>query len=126
MWCKFTKKEVLSLTRNGQYCGLWQIAQASNVLRRPIVSVYPTELHEGMQLEFNRTFYCIDNKYNDREPVVVMWTPMQVSKSSYPIHFIPLLKAVSEPVQQRYVNYTNFCFCIYVKFLVHFVYFQDY
>ena len=42
------KKEVLSLTQNGQYCGLWQIAQASNVLRRPIVSVYPTELHEGM------------------------------------------------------------------------------
>ena len=42
------KKKVLSLTRNGQYCGLWQIAQASNVLHRPIVSLYPTELHEGM------------------------------------------------------------------------------
>ena len=89
------KKEVLSISRNGEYCGLWQIAQAANVLCRPVVSVYPTELHEGMPLEFNRTFFCIDNKYNDREPVVVMWTPMQVSKNSYPIHFVPLLKAVS-------------------------------
>ena len=89
------KKEVLSISRDGTYCGLWQLAQAANVLRRPIVSVYPTELHEGMHLEFNRIFYCIDNKFNDRDPVVIMWTPMQVSKNSYPIHFVPLLKAVS-------------------------------
>ena len=42
------KKQVLSILRNGEYCGLWQIAQAANVLCRPVVSVYPTELHEGM------------------------------------------------------------------------------
>ena len=48
-----------------------------------------------MRLDFNRTFYCIDNKYNDREAVVIMWTPMQVSATSYPIHFVSLLKAVS-------------------------------
>ena len=98
------KKEVLSISRNGEYCGLWQIAQAVNVLCRPIVSVYPMELHEGMRLEFNRTFFCIDNKYNDRDPVVVMWTPMQVSKNSYPIHFVPLLKAVSSIDKYAYVK----------------------
>ena len=92
---KIYKKEVLSLSKNGTYCGLWQLAQAANILCRPVMSVYPTDLHEGMRLEFNRTFFCFDNKYNDREPVVIMWTPMQVSKNSYPIHFVPLLKAVS-------------------------------
>ena len=40
-------------------------------------------------------FYCIDTKNNDKEPVVIMWTPMQVSHNSYPIHFVPLRKAVS-------------------------------
>ena len=89
------KKEVMQLAKDSSYCGLWQLCQAANILHRPIKSVYPSELHEGMRLDFNRTFYCIDNKYNDREAVVIMWTPMQVSATSYPIHFVPLLKAVS-------------------------------
>ena len=89
------KKEVLDMCQNGAYCGLWQMAQAANILHRPVTSVYPTELHEGMRLDFNRSFYCIDNKYNDRDPVLIMWTPMQVSANSYPVHFVPLLKAVS-------------------------------
>ena len=92
---KIYKQEVLALSKMNTYCGLWQMAQAANVLCRPVMSVYPTKLHEGMRLEFNRTFFCIDNKYNERLPVVIMWTPMQVSKNSYPIHFVPLLKAVS-------------------------------
>ena len=89
------KEEVMKMAQDGNYCGLWQLCQAANILHRPVMSVYPTELHEGMRLEFNHTFYCIDNKYNDREPIIVMWTPMQVAKNSYPIHFVPLLKAVS-------------------------------
>ena len=89
------KKEIMQLAKDGSYCGLWQLCPVANFLHRPIKSVYPSELHEGMKLDFNRTFYCIDNKYNDREAVVIMWTPMQVSATSYPIHFVPLLKAVS-------------------------------
>ena len=90
------KKEVMDLTRTGSYCGLWQVCQAANILRRPVLSIYPAGLHEGMRLDFNRQFMCIDNKYNDRTPVKIMWTPMQVSKNSYPVHFVPLLKAVSD------------------------------
>ena len=88
------KKEVLEVSKHGSYCGLWQLAQAANILRRPVLSVYPSGLHEGMRFDFNRCFKCIDNKYNDREPVKIMWTPMQVSRNSYPVHFVPLLKAV--------------------------------
>ena len=89
------KEEVMKIAHHGNYCGLWQLCQAANILRRPVMSVYPTKLHDGMCLEFIRTFYCIDNKYNDREPIIVMWTPIQVAKNSYPIYFVPLLKAVS-------------------------------
>ena len=90
------KKEVLELTRDGSFCGLWQMAQAANILRRPVLSIYPTELHDGMCLDFNRKFMCIDNRYNERNSVKIIWTPMQVSRNSYPVHFVPLLKAVSE------------------------------
>ena len=71
------------------------MCQSANILRRPVMSVYPGNLHDGMRLDFNHTFYCIDAKYNDRDPVIIMWTPMQVSENSFPIHFVPLLKAVS-------------------------------
>ena len=47
------KKEVLELTRDGSFCGLWQMAQAANILHRPVLSIYLTELHDGMHLDFN-------------------------------------------------------------------------
>ena len=81
--------------------------------RRPVLSVYPTNLHEEMHLDFNRSFMCIDNRYNDRNSVKIMWMPMQVSENSYPVHFVPLLKAVSL-LSKIYVNYilinVNTCF----------------
>ena len=43
------KKEVMKTAEDGNYCGLWQLCQAAfYILRRPVMSVYPTELHEGM------------------------------------------------------------------------------
>ena len=98
------KKEVLEIAQDSAYCGLWQMSQASNILCRPVLSVYPTNLHDGMHLDFNRTFVCIDNRYNDRKSVKIMWTPMQVSRNSYPVHFVTLLKDVSL-FRKIYVNY---------------------
>ena len=54
------KKESIQIARDGKYCGLWQLSQAANILRRPVCLVHPTELHEGMHLEFNRKLMCID------------------------------------------------------------------
>ena len=113
------KKEVLDVGKDGTYCGLWQMAQAANVLRRPVISVYPNELHEGMRLDFNRTFYCVDNKYNEREPVVIMWTPMQVAENSFPVHFVPLLKAVSYCFMRKYVYVKYFLSMKYTCFVQH-------
>ena len=70
------KKECMQIAHDSEYCGLWQLSQAANILQRPIFSVYPTELHEGMHLEFNRKFMCIDTRYNDRNIAYIMWTLM--------------------------------------------------
>ena len=43
--------EVLNSTRDGNYCGMWQVYQAANVLGRPIMSIFP---HPGMMEEFRR------------------------------------------------------------------------
>ena len=49
---KIYKAEVMQLAKDGNYCGLWQMCQAANVLCRPVVSVYPSQLHEGMRTRF--------------------------------------------------------------------------
>ena len=46
---KVYKEEVMKLAEDKTYCGLWQLCQAANNLHRPVMSVYPTELHEGMR-----------------------------------------------------------------------------
>ena len=33
--------EVLNSTRRGNYCGMWQVYQAANILGRPIMSIFP-------------------------------------------------------------------------------------
>ena len=35
------KKELLILRRDKKYCGMWQMHQLANVLRRSVRSVYP-------------------------------------------------------------------------------------
>ena len=72
------KSEVLDVVKDGTYCGLWQMAQASNILCRPVMSIYPLRLQDGMRLDFNMEFMCIENKYNEKNSVKIMWTPMQV------------------------------------------------
>ena len=89
------KKEVIEIAKNRSYCGLWQLARAASILRRPVMSIYPEHLSDGMCMDFNRKCMCVDNRYNTRDTVKIMWTSMQVSRNSYPVHFVPLLKAVS-------------------------------
>ena len=88
------KAECLEIAKPGSYCGLWQLCQAANVLRRPVRSVYPVDLNPNTRLDFDRQFYCIDNYLNSKQPVTIMWTPMQVTEAIHvPCHFVPLLAA---------------------------------
>ena len=85
------KNECLEISKRNSYCGLWQICQSANILRRPLWSVYPENLNRSMRLDMHRKFYCINNNYNNKECLHIMWTPMQVSANRYPCHFAPLM-----------------------------------
>ena len=89
------RREVLEMTNDGAYCGLWQIAQAANVLKHPIESIYPTNTNLVTWLNFNRSFDCINPRYNTRRTLRIMWTPMQVTETNrLPNHFVPMLQYV--------------------------------
>ena len=98
------KKEVMDIRKDGAFMGIWQVFQASNVVQRPIRSVFPHIGNPNVIKDMNRTVYCIDCQNNVKHSINIMWTPMQV-KNSRPCHFVPLLKVVSTSVQ--YVKYIN-------------------
>ena len=84
--------EVLNSTRRGNYCGMWQVYQAANILGRPIMSIFQ---HPGMIEEFrrrtNRMVYPIRIHKREREPVAVMWTKSR-KDVHHEDHFVPIFK----------------------------------
>ena len=87
------EQEVLDICKDSAFCGIWQIFQACNVIHCPIQSIHPRIGNPNIREDLNRTVYCIDNDYNTRESVKVMWTPMQVKKMRL-CHFVPLVRLV--------------------------------
>ena len=87
------KSEVLDICHDGAYMGIWQIFQISNVIQMPVRSIYPQQTNANIRLDLNRIVWCKNVSANSREPINVMWTPMQVGNNR-PCHFVPLLKVV--------------------------------
>ena len=84
--------ELKECSKGGSYMGLWQLAQASQVFRRPIHSVYPHVGDQIMRNDFHRTFFPLRNAdiKSDEDPLIIMWTP--VANGFFPVHFVPLLR----------------------------------
>ena len=101
-WSKIAEKvyeeEIYMSCKSSEYMGLWQMLQASNVIKRPIVSVYPNRLSVQLRNDLNRTLYPFEEKYRDRSPVYIMWTATVTD--GRPNHFVPLLKCMLVFIQE--------------------------
>ena len=54
------EREVLEITKDGAYCGMWQFYQASNVICHPVKSVYPFGfMADEYRKDTHRTAYPI-------------------------------------------------------------------
>ena len=83
-------REMHDCAKENSYMGLWQLAQAANILNCPIQSVFPTGGDEIMRMDFHRMFFPLEqNKDTSSEPIIIMWTG--VRKGFAPSHFVPLL-----------------------------------
>ena len=86
------ESEVLNSTRRGNYCGMWQVYQATNILGRPIMSIFPhPEIIEEFRRRTNRMVYPIRIHKREREAVAIMWTKSS-KHSCQEDHFVPLFK----------------------------------
>ena len=54
-------REMYDCSKIGSYLGLWQIAQAAQILKSPIHSVYPQGGDEFMRYDFHRSFFPSEN-----------------------------------------------------------------
>lgn len=85
--------EVIQSRAHGLYCPLWFIHVASNVLLRPIRSVYPqVDPTLGMvRALHNRTFEPWNLSDRDRLPICLMWTKPSPDSRQYS-HIVPIVE----------------------------------
>ena len=85
MYCR----EMYNCATKNTYMGLWQIHQAANVLRVPILSVYPVGGDKIMRKDFNRICYPFGLEEAEVEPIKILWTSTR--KTHVPNHFVSLV-----------------------------------
>lgn len=87
------KEEMLDVAKNASYCGLWQYFQASNVLDRPIASIYPID--GCVRVDLDRMVYPWTWTNGPVEicpkAYCIMWTTLD-NRSKVANHFVPLLR----------------------------------
>ena len=84
------RAEALALANPGQYCSMWQLYQASNVIGRPIFSIFPSGMIDAYRSRSHRIIYPITYCLRQNDPVCIMWT--KISKTSpAPNHFVPVV-----------------------------------
>ena len=84
------EQEVMGLTRNGCYMGIWQLFAAANILGHPVRSVFPLRGSETFRRDFNRICLPLDGRQKKTKPITIMWTPTVNNGPVY--HFVPLLQ----------------------------------
>ena len=93
-WSKIAEQvyeaEVFACHKKNEYMGVWQIAQATNCIHRPICIVYPEMFTDNFHRHLNRTFFPFNVTEREREPIYIMWTC--TVRGGCPNHFVPLLK----------------------------------
>ena len=85
------EREVLEITKDGAYCGMWQFYQASNVICQPEKSVDTFGfITDEYRKDTNRTAYPIRLHQRELKNIEIIWTPMRLQ--GQPTHFVPVVK----------------------------------
>ena len=88
---KIYEDEVFKLRIQGQYCSMWQLYQAANIIGYPIYSIFPTGNIEEYRSRSNRIILPITYCLRDKNPVAIMWTKTSMQTMN-PNHFVPVMR----------------------------------
>ncbi|VDI21188.1 Hypothetical predicted protein, partial [Mytilus galloprovincialis] len=91
------QKEVMKITKNRSYMGIWQLFSLSSILCRPLFSVYPMLGNPNVRNDLHRLILPRQNI--GLETSYVMWTTTRTDmneKNWVPNHFVAALKIENE------------------------------
>lgn len=86
------QNEVVNVSRDKCYMGIWQLFALSSILKRPIVSVYPQLGNPSVRMDLNRTIFPREEQRSNK--AFIMWISTRtdmVHVHWVPNHFIPVL-----------------------------------
>ena len=85
------ENEVCGIICSGAYTGIWQFHQISNVLKRPIGSIFPDKVNSVAWSHLNRV--VLPTCETQREILYIQWTPFRYEAPNWDAkHFVPLKK----------------------------------
>ena len=68
-------KEIMNVRHMGQYCGLWEMVLAANVINQPLYVVFPSEkAQDFLRAIHNRIFLPQDPNNCNILPLGLMWS----------------------------------------------------
>jgi hypothetical protein len=73
-----------------KYSCAYSMIALTNVLERPVCSVYPEDIRGSNRKDFNRLFLPYNPRFRARKPIFMMWTPSFEGHSVN--HVVPLLE----------------------------------
>ncbi|CAG2254553.1 unnamed protein product [Mytilus edulis] len=91
------QKEVMKITKNRSYMGIWQLFSLSSILCRPLFSVYPMLGNPNVRNDLHRLILPRQNI--GLETAYVMWTTTRTDMNEtnwVPNHFVAALKIENE------------------------------
>lgn len=85
--------EMVQVSRNTAWCGIWQLHQAANVVKCPVFSIYPDTAAFTIRGDLNRLILPHDDP--KQTTVYIMWTQASALTSNIN-HFVPVIRYVAE------------------------------
>ena len=81
---------MLEMSHKDTHMGMWQIWASTNVIGRPIMSIFPDRGSAAFRSDFNRLCVPYLAQLRKKERIYIMWTPTVLNGGIQ--HFVPLLK----------------------------------
>ena len=91
------KKDIMRIRKENEWCDMWQIHSAANVLNCKIVMLFPTKnIQDDVRLDMHRVFW--PESLNFVHEFGLLWTSLNENAMRYN-HIVPLVKRYSSNLQ---------------------------
>jgi hypothetical protein len=99
------RREIMTVTKEKAYMGIWQMHSFSSVLKLTVLSIYPEHGNPEVRALLNRMVYPRDGRSNLKAQILWTTTRMDMNNNHWiSNHFVPVLSIeISESNTDEYL-----------------------